>query len=1177
VIHSAIYDANQEKKAMSEQPTDSNDPKESLPLWRRLVVNRWLIAGVAAVVLYTLFGFLLAPWLVKYYAKNYAEEKLKRHVSIADVRINPFLFTFEAKGFTLREADNRPIVGFNRLFVDFELSSLFRWAWTFADIRIERPSLNIEIQPNGRLNFADLADSLPKSKDTSNKAHSPPRLLLQHAEIVDGNFTFSDRSVPTPATETFTPLNLELKEISTLPERKGPYTIQAKLPGGGTIGWRGKVSLNPLFSEGELSAAGFKLATAWKFVQDAVHLASPAGEVDFSSRYRFNYQKHVPLLVLQDANLALKKLLLTEKGKNTPMLALEAIEASGMHFDLQQHELSVSNITIRDGKIAASVDEKGLLSWQKLIAHRKSANAAPLIPAASTPDRQPWRLKAKAVKIENVAVNYIDRSRATPLGMTIGALNTSLNASAEIGNGPVKANMDGITVNLNRVALSKAGQDIPLFTLDTLSLEDGHIDIGNREIMLTRISTTGGKTSVVRDKNGRVQLVEMLTPGDKGMLKRKISETGTKAQAEGRPWSFRLNDFELNGFSVALKDRTFVPDIGYELKDIRVSLKNLTNDKKTPIDFNAALKVAQGGNARISGQASQTGDRVDARAKIKDINLKPLHPAVTKFTFLTLESGNISASIHVDYHSLKSGPRLRAAGSMSLNKLGLNEAETGERFLGWKAMSAKGIKFSLSPRRLKIDELRLLELGAKVMIFKDRSTNLAKVLKTSDSAGTETKPHPEKVPPAGLKDRQELFPINIERIRVDNGSVNFADLSLVLPFAAQVTDFNGGITGISSDNSRLASLLFKGKVDQYGFSKVEGRLNPFLPKKFTDITVLFRNVRMQPFSPYTATFAGRKISSGTLNLNLEYKIKNSELLGNNSVVLDKFTLGERVKSPNAINLPLDLAIALLTDADGKIDVAVPVRGNVDDPKFSYGRVIWKAITNLITKIATAPFRALGHLFGGKGEQLAAIAFDPGSAHLLPPEMEKIKKISEALKKRPQLKLVVAGRFDPQSDGKALRTARVKRALAVETGVKLAPGEKPGPISFDTAKMQGALEKMLTKRNGDDAVSKFVTQYEKETGKKAKPMNFAMALVGWKSSDTAFYKAMFNELVKLEPLTDNDLIQLARKRAKEVVNQVRAAGQLEDTRVVAGNPGPVKKASGEAINLDLSLEVIKPAA
>ncbi|MGA8181439.1 MAG: DUF748 domain-containing protein [Desulfobacterales bacterium] len=1162
---------------MGDQTTDSSDPKEPHPRWRRFVLNRWLLAGVAAVVLYTLFGFLLAPWLVQRYVKSYAVEKLKRKVSIADVRINPFLFTFEAKGFELREADDRPIIGFGRLFVDFELSSLFRWAWTFADIRIERPSLNLEIQPNGRLNFADLADSLPKSKDTSNKAYSPPRLLLQHAEIVDGNFTFSDRSVPTPATATFTPLNLEFKEISTLPERKGPYTIQAELPRGGTVGWSGKVSLNPLSSEGELSVAGFKLITPWKFVQDAVRLARPAGEVNFRSRYRVSYEKHVPLLVLQDANLALKKLSLTEKGKNTPMLSLEAVEASGMRFDLQQHELSVPNITIRDGKIAASVDEKGILSWQTLIAHRESATAATRIPATSTSNLLSWRLNTPVVKIENVAVNYIDLSRATPLKMTISALNILLNATAEIGNGPIKAILDGLKVKLNGVALSEAGKGIPLFNLDTLSLENGRIDIGNHEIMLKRIRTTGGKTSVVRDKNGRVRLGEMRAPGDNGMLKRKISEAGTTAQAEGRPWSFRLNDFELNGFSMTLKDRTFVPDIVYKLKDIRVSLKNLTNDKKTPIDFNAALKVAQGGSARISGQASQTGDRVDARAKIKDINLTPLQPAVTKFTFLSLESGNISVSIHADYHSTKSGPRLRAAGSMSLNKLGLNEAETGERFLDWKAMSAKGIKFSLSPRRLKIDEVRLLEPDAKVMIFKDHTTNLAKMLKRTNSAETEIKPHPEKAPPAGLKDRQELFPINIERVRVDNGSVNYADLSLVLPFAARVTDFNGGVIGISSDNSKLASVQFEGKVDQYGFSKVEGRLNPFLPKKFTDIAVLFRNVRMMPFSPYSATFAGRKISSGTLNLNLEYKIQNGELLGNNSIVLDKFTLGERVKSPDAIHLPLDLAIALLKDADGKIDVAVPVRGNVNDPKFGYGRVIWQAFVNLITKIVTAPFRALGHLFGGNGEQLSSIAFNPGSAHLLPPEMEKIKNVSEALKKRPQLKLVVAGRFDPESDGKALRTERVKRALALQTGLKLAPNEEPGLISFDTAKMQEAMGKLLKKRRGDDAVSKFVKQYEKETGKKAKPMNFAMALVGWKSSDIAFYHAMFDELVKLEPLTDQDLMELARKRAMAIVNQVRADGHLAATRVIAGSPGPVKKTSGETVNTDLSLEVIKPAA
>ena len=172
-------------------------------------------------------------------------EKLKRKASIAEVHVNPFLFTFEGKNFVLQEADDRPIIGFGRLFVDFELSSLFRWAWTFADIRIERPSLFIEIQHNGRLNFADLADSFPKSEGSPPADRRPPRLLLQHIAVVDGSFTFSDRSHPTPAAETFSPLNLEFNEISTLPERKGPYTVKADLPGGGTVGWRGRNIFTP--------------------------------------------------------------------------------------------------------------------------------------------------------------------------------------------------------------------------------------------------------------------------------------------------------------------------------------------------------------------------------------------------------------------------------------------------------------------------------------------------------------------------------------------------------------------------------------------------------------------------------------------------------------------------------------------------------------------------------------------------------------------------------------------------------------------------------------------------------------------------------------------------------------------------------------------------------------------
>jgi outer membrane protein OmpA-like peptidoglycan-associated protein len=1164
---------------MHDRTSDTNTPEAGAGRWRQILLNRWLLTGIAAVVLYALLGFLLTPWIVTRYVSNYAVEKLKRKASIAEVHVNPFLFTFEGKNFVLQEADGRPIIGFGRLFVDFQLSSLFRWAWTFADIRIERPSLYIEIQHNGRLNFADLADSLPKSESSPPTDHRPPRLLLQHAQVVDGSFTFSDRANPTPAAATFSPLTLEFNEISTLPERKGPYTVKADLPGGGMVGWRGEISLYPIFSEGELSMAGFKLATAWKFAQDELNLAEPLGEMDFSTRYRFDYQKRTPLLVLQDAKFALKGVLFTEKGKKKPLLALKAIEADGMHFDLQERELMVPNIVVRDGKVAASVDEKGLFDWQKLVVNQKPADVKASVPGVSEPAGRPWQLKIEAVNVENVELDYTDHSRATPLALVVGGINIVLKASAEVGTGPVKASVDAMKVKLSQVALSEAGDGIPLIALDTLSLDDGRIDIGDRAIALTRIEAIGGKTNLVRDKDGRIRLVELLNPGDKGLIKREVVETGKKAMAEGKPWSFRLDAFELNGFKVALQDRTFVPDVVYGLKDIRASLKNLTNDKKTPIDFNTAFKVVQGGSASVSGQVGQTGDHADARVKLTGLNIKPLHPAVTKFTTLALESGNISVSTRMKYRSTKSGPQLRANGSVGLDKLRLNETDTGERFLEWKTMSVNGMKFGLSPDRLQIEEVRLLEPGAKVVIFKDRSVNLAKVLKDQSAAITETKPQTEQTasPAVMSKENRAIFPVNIDRVRVEKGVVDFADLSLVLPFATRVTDFNGSVTGISSKSTSRASAKFDGRVDEYGLATVEGSLSPFTPKTFTDVSVLFHNVEMKPLSPYSATFAGRKIASGKLSLDLEYKVQNSELLGENKVLLEQFTLGERVEAPNAIHLPLDLAIALLTDAEGKIDVAVPVSGNVDHPDFKYGRVIWQAFVKLITKIVTAPFRALGSLFGDKSQQMDAIAFDPGSARLLPPEQEKLKKISEALKKRPQLRLIVEGRFDPKTDGEALRTERTRYALAKQMGLKLAPGEDPGPIAFDIVKTQKALEKLLEMRNGNTAVDNFKTQYEKATGKKAKRTNFAMAVIGWASSDTDFYQAMFKELVKLEPLTDNDLKELALRRAEAIVKELETTVGIGSNRVTSGSSGPVEKASADTVNTKLTLDVIKPAA
>ena len=453
--------------------------------------------------------------------------------------------------------------------------------------------------------------------------------------------------------------------------------------------------------------------------------------------------------------------------------------------------------------------------------------------------------------------------------------------------------------------------------------------------------------------------------------------------------------------------------------------------------------------------------------------------------------------------------------------------------------------------------------------------NLAKLLKSPDTANTQPASNTDQPPAPMPSSDPALFPVNIERVRMDKGVVDFADLSLVLPFITQVTDFKGAAAGISSDPARRTSLKFEGKVDPYGLATMAGSLSPFAPKAFTDITVSFLNVEMKPLSPYTATFAGRKIASGTLNLNLKYKIQDSELLGGNNVVLEQFTLGDRVDAPNAVNLPIDLAIALLSDAEGKIDVSVPVSGNVDHPEFSYGHVIRQAIVNLITKIVTAPFRALGGLLGDKDQEMDAIAFNPGSDRLLPPELKKLKKVSEALEKRPRLGLVVQGRFDPEVDGEALRTERVQHALAEEMGAKPGPDETPAPLALDNAKTQRALEKLIEIRLGKTAADDFKSQYETATGEKAKPVKPYLAFFGWESSDTAYYQAMFKELVKREPLSDNDLQNLAQRRGEAILQALRTTAGLDALRVSAGSPGPVEKASTKTVNTKLTLDAFKP--
>jgi uncharacterized protein involved in outer membrane biogenesis len=231
---------------------------------RKRRLRRWATGMMIALTLYAAAGFLLAPHLVQRYVPQFASEQLQREAEIGEVRINPFLLTFDARDFAFREADGRPILALSRLFVDLEVKSLFRWAWTLAEIRLEAPDLHLVLGDDARLNLARLADAFPveTSPEPADEPGPPPRLILEKVVLQQGTLTFTDETVPETARLVATPLNLELRDISTLPERRGPYGLRARLPGGGEVTWEGELALNPIASNGTLPAAGWNLAAA---------------------------------------------------------------------------------------------------------------------------------------------------------------------------------------------------------------------------------------------------------------------------------------------------------------------------------------------------------------------------------------------------------------------------------------------------------------------------------------------------------------------------------------------------------------------------------------------------------------------------------------------------------------------------------------------------------------------------------------------------------------------------------------------------------------------------------------------------------------------------------------------------------------------------------------------------
>ena len=637
--------------------------------------------------------------------------------------------------------------------------------------------------------------------------------------------------------------------------------------------------------------------------------------------------------------------------------------------------------------------------------------------------------------------------------------------------------------------------------------------------------------------DGAINLALLFAPPQKGAIAKESEE----AAAKGRPFQFLSKIVSISGLKASFSDLSARPDGPImNLEDIAVVLNNV--DGKSAMKFDVGVKVREGGQIKAAGTVNPATPSVESDIQVADFSLTPFQPYLDQFVALTLKSGAVSTRGKLRYGLKEAGAHTAYQGGFKVENLRLVEPDGTETFLGWKALQTDQMKLQLEPNRLEIGELKLAELASKFIIHEDRTLNLVKVIKTD--------PNRKPAPPAPAKTAAgaaDPFPVLVRKIILTEGKVEFADLSLTPQFGTKIHKLKGMVAGISTARNARAQVKLDGLVDEYGTAKIDGELNTSDPKAFTNISVVFRNVEMTRLTPYSGRFAGRKIDSGKLSVDLKYLIQKAQLAGENQIVVERLTLGEKLPSPDAVNLPLDLAIALMEDSNGVIDIGLPVKGDLDSPEFSYGHLIWKAIANLITKIVTSPFRALAALLpGGSEETLNVVAFEPGRPDVPPPEREKLAKLAGALQKRPQLKLVVEGRYNPETDLAELRMASLRRTLAARQGQKLDPGEDPGPVDYSSPETGKALEAIFTERFGSDALKAIKTDLkatEDKTKKEAAAEGKTAAPESEVRDPGQLAKILFARLAEAEPMGEPELAKLADARAQAIVSELSEAGKF----------------------------------
>ncbi|ERJ27397.1 hypothetical protein UNSWCS_832 [Campylobacter concisus UNSWCS] len=983
-----------------------------------------LITGICVVsllLIYTLLGFFGLPYAIKNIAPKYLKD-YNATLFVSDAKFNPFTFELNATNAELNTTS--PLFSTKQIDLKLKPFSIFKKLVEIDIFRLDEPKVKIARDKKANFNFSNfISDDNATSEDNST---SSINFALNNAKIIKGSFSYSDQNLTKPFNVSFDDINYELSSLNTKKNSAGSHIFDSNSSLAHKIDLNGDIKLNPLKIEGNVSIKDFSIKpVAISFIDnDTLNLKNAI--INLKINYALKADENATGINLKDGFLNVKGLSLDEGAnelslgelelpkfdlvskiadKTEATLNLSAVNLNDISFK-NAISASVKSLNLSDISLLANLNEKSELN---ATAKLKSVGANAL--KIDEADRNLANLKD--INASNLNLNLANNKTALTLEkIALNGINAPLSKSASVNvasAGVTNTNftMDGNKslasldeLNVKNIELKAKNKDIA--SVADVGVKSVSFDLLKMALGVENVSIDRAKFSSELSENG-LSAVNELGFGEQSTKATKVTkhtkkvekkaENKSTSKSKENEFKFDVKNISVNNADIALTHLFKGEKIAHKFDNLNVKVANLSSDFSKPFDAKVAMKSSQKLNLDVDSKIKIEPLEVSAKIKLNDTNLPKYFAYAKPFLEASLASGQMSADAQLHY-----AKDIKADAKVSIKDIRLN-GKKAEKLIAFKSLDLEKISFAKND--LAISGVSLNSPFIKAHLSKERKFNLSQIVKEDkNKAKTEAKPESKKA--ASKKDDELKF--SVKNFSLKNGEVDFSDASLFMPFATTISKLNGKLTDI--DKKRPSSGEFQGVVGKNGFAQITAKLFPFELKQNTDIKLDFKDIDLTDITPYSGQFVGYKIKKGKLNLNLNYSVVDSKLNGSNFINFDSLTLGEKVDSKDAVNLPLSLAISILSDQNNQINIDLPVEGNLDDPDFKYGGVIWAAVKKLFADITLAPFRFLGNALGLGSKDLSSIDFLAGSSELISSEAPKIADFIKLTGSKPKMKLSI---------------------------------------------------------------------------------------------------------------------------------------------------------------------------